>query len=488
MLAARIGLDIGSYDHAADRAAACKATGAAVARIGVGLDWRAGPDDELLAAVGEALDAVAAEGLEVVVMVDSDFTVAPDGLGAFRDPPGGSLAAAWEAEWRENLTLLAAAIGARVSAWELLPEPNRGSPARIAPVSWAHLVAIGARAVVDAAPGARVLPGGILCDGGPESEAYLTAALDGGLADFLAASAGSARGGGMALRLALAGDDGGAETDVAAACTATVEAHHGIMAERVAQRRSLSVTGLTWRADRCGESTQARNLWAAFNALSARPDVDLLVWSSLLDVRPGAGLFRGLRLDADDRRPAWQTFNDFALYARQIAPPAVPLDLGGRDAPAVPEAGPAATVIEEETVEDTNLITIRIPTAADVLGSQGLAGADLEGALGALREKYGEPAALGPGEYTVAVPGAGKAESPKGEPAAYTNQDVIGAFYRVGGGTWDVFERSGLSLGSLARARRDPYRGPPIDTMDTLSAEDRAAVLRELASWAGGGD
>ncbi|MFQ5459170.1 MAG: hypothetical protein ACE5EL_00085, partial [Anaerolineae bacterium] len=83
---------------------------------------------------------------------------------------------------------------------------------------------------------------------------------------------------------------------------------------------------------------------------------------------------------------------------------------------------------------------------------------------------------------------AGEAEAPKGEPAAYTNQDVISAFYRVGGGTWDVFEGSGLSLGSLARARRDPYRGPPIDTMDTLSAEDRAAVLRELASSAGGGD
>ena len=69
--------------------------------------------------------------------------------------------------------------------------------------------------------------------------------------------------------------------------------------------------------------------------------------------------------------------------------------------------------------------------------------------------------------------------------SAITNQMIISALYRAGGGAWGLFDRAGLSLRDLAARRTQPYSGPPLSAMDGLTADEQEAVQRELDSHSG---
>ena len=92
-----------------------------------------------------------------------------------------------------------------------------------------------------------------------------------------------------------------------------------------------------------------------------------------------------------------------------------------------------------------------------------------------------DPAPVAPAPVTappVAVP-------PVPPRSATTNQMMISALYRAGGGAWGLFDRAGLSLRDLAARRTQPYSGPPLSAMDGLTADEQEAVQRELDSHSG---
>jgi hypothetical protein len=87
---------------------------------------------------------------------------------------------------------------------------------------------------------------------------------------------------------------------------------------------------------------------------------------------------------------------------------------------------------------------------------------------------------LPPGEYQVTLP-ARHANSP----ASYTNQQIISALYRAGGGTWSVLDKSGLLLSDLAHRRDQPYSGPAIENLASLSDDEVERVLAALQEIGG---
>ncbi len=140
-------------------------------------------------------------------------------------------------------------------------------------------------------------------------------------------------------------------------------------------------------------------------------------------------------------------------------------------APVLPTAQPPG---------DAEVVDFRIPDAAEVLRAAGIDGARLAAVLDAVRQKYGDPAWLPAGDYHVSL--RPPTPAPAAPPAAYTNQQIISALYRAGGGTWDVFERSGLKLGDMAARRTQAYAGPAVADMAGLSLDERDVVAHELAA------
>jgi hypothetical protein len=340
----RIGLDLGNASQAEAHASAAAELGPDMVRLRFGLAGHLAPDEEYLAEAGRVVDTLRGKGLRILALVDSDLTVAPEGMGAFLDRPPGPLARAWTEEICGNASLLAAAIGDRVAAWELLPRPNVGSPARIAPGRWASLLASLAQAIRDASPGAHIVSGALISEDLDDGLEYLRAA-------WRAATSGGRWPNGLppfdslGLQLGLMPDGG--ETDIALAAAliermAKIAAGLAELAGPEAEPPDLMVTGLGWDAGRTGEDVQARNLWAALDALTAVPEVRMVIWSGLNDANPhiegATGLCREEASDEGSRRAAWRAFRDFATYARQISPS--PLAEAMRDAAAA--AGLAA--------------------------------------------------------------------------------------------------------------------------------------------------
>lgn len=124
----RIGVDVGTPADAAALAATARETGAAMVRVRFALGGWTEPDDGFIAAARSAVAAVRAAGLQVLGVIDSDLTVAPEGMGAFAAGPQGALAVAWASEMSENAARVAAGLADLVDAWEVLPDPNRGAP------------------------------------------------------------------------------------------------------------------------------------------------------------------------------------------------------------------------------------------------------------------------------------------------------------------------------------------------------------------------
>lgn len=737
----RIGVDVGTPADAAALAATARETGAAMVRVRFALGGWTEPDDGFIAAARSAIVAVRAAGLQVLGVIDSDLTVAPEGMGAFAAGPQGALAVAWASEMSENAARVSAALADLVDVWEVLPDPNRGDPPRIAPDRWAALVAEVAARVRQAAPGAVVVSGGLVSDDADDAVDYLTAALR-AAAEARLWAPGALPIDGLGIRLGVLGD-GGTSGDMVAAIVAERARRLWRVLERfegtaAAEACGIYVTGIGWDAAKVGEDIQARNVWAALNALTSDAKVYTVIWQGLVDAPAGGamGLFRGTSTAPMDRRWAWNAFSDFAAYARQITPAAgaeallagvdtaahveppsrvpapaepepvepgwsepaalvhpaaepggpeldvneAPVDVaaaapgvvapvasemamadGDFDSPGWTETGadeleageveistveiaavdaeptwvepvaatpetveagaepawdePAAAAseavepvavepepidaeaswvepvaeeseavdvepmwdepvaaeseavdaepvwvepvaVEPETVhaeaswvetpigastapttieppvaeapagapvapatvepaagidaaahvepppagpalglpaaalapvlptaqppEDTEVVDFRIPDAAEVLRAAGIDGARLAAVLDAVRQKYGDPAWLPAGDYHVSL--RPSAPAPAAPPAAYTNQQVISALYRAGGGTWDVFERSGLKLGDMAARRTQAYAGPAVADMAGLSPDERDVVAHELAA------
>lgn len=723
----RIGLDLGPALAAETLGAAAAEAGADLVRVRFALGDRPEPDGAFIEAARGTTEALRAAGLRILGIIDSDLTVAPEGMGAFAESTPGPLARVWIEELVANAAHLAASLGDRVSAWEILPEPNRGRPARIAPARWAELLAAVGAAMRAVQPQATLVAGGLVSDDDDDGVDYLRAAFRAareghlwpkGVPPFDAL--------GIVLRIL---PDGGASEDAVASqlgdrTRRLWRVMEQVEGEATAAARSIFVTGLAWDADRSGPDVQARNVWTALDSLTSDPVVRMVVWSALNDARaPGGGavgLYAGASTDPADRRWAWNAFNDFALYARQISPsgwsedllapapaqteaspaqgaafaepepplteaaaaaaalsaaeampaaelpsaagiesgteslpetlpesgaawvaaaaslaaawpsggaegledaqsqteaeatsegPAVELPLAGaalaglppeeaavaqapasevaldalaaqysapdsvsdsvtdsvsevaaaelpaseavapleteplghlpmESAPMAAEPAEAASVAFESAEErfqpldpyggpelpdgdwdggwdpedaamslavgraleerpdlvaeavgdalaEGETVSFVIPDAAEVLRGQGFEGPRLAAILEALRFKYGSHEWLPPGEYCVRL-----ADAPAPSAAAtppVTNQQIISALYRAGGGTWDLLERTGLQLSELTAHRNLTYQGPDVAAMEGLSAEERGRVARELGGLARAG-
>jgi hypothetical protein len=617
-----IGIDLGPSDLAVERAAAAVAAGATLARVRFKLGARPFPDAQFLEQATQEVRALRATGLAILAVIDGHLTVAPAGVAAFGDSTSDLLAAAWADELVANAGALASAIGPEVAWWEVLPGPNVAAPPLLAPGRWAELLARVARAVRAAAPGAAIASGGLVSDESDDGVEYLRGAWQAAEATGVwpdSAPPFDAVG----LRLAILPDGGSSEEAVGAAVRDRVQrlwrALETLAAGAVAQP-AIIVTDVGWSAERAGETAQARNLWVTLDTLSTDEVVRAVIWESLQDDAPiRGGLFRAAGLGPDDRRPAWQAFNDFCQYLRQIAPPsawieapgpgephASPLALRADESaallarlatddslpepdvfppspslppssptetaptastPATPErvdldeaapaepmgsaappsevvepgllpptapeptgavetrapeeagadalwlaaavtgladrpAEPAATAVPEAAallaaqppdepeavpggLAPTAELVFRIPTVEEVLRARGLDGPDLGQALAAVAAQHGDPATLPPGEYRVHIepPGASPAAAPP-PPDRWldcTNQQMISALYRAGGGSWALFERSGLVLGELAGQRNAPYTGPALTALGDLTSDEQQAVLAALA-------
>ncbi len=595
----RIGLDLGLATQAEPLAEAAAELRPDMVRLRFGLDGHVEPGEAFLTEMERVVEAFRSRGMRILALLDSDLTVAPEGMGAFLDRPPGPLARAWTEEMAGNARRLAEAIGERVAAWEILPAPNAGSPYRIAPARWAGLLASLAASLREAQPGARIVSGALRSTDADEGLDYLRAA-------WRAARAASLWPEDrppfdeLGLQLEVLPEGADSEAALATALRERASRLRAGLAELAgagAEAPALMVTGLAWDALRLGEERQASHLWTALDSLTAEPAVRMVIWSGLRDLdrstTAAAGLYRGGSTEEAARRPAWRSFRDFSTYARQISPsplaeamaeaagqvakspevepqpvepdvvepepvepepvepePVQP-EVAEPDAiePDVVEPEPEALEMPPAPVEET--IAFHIPNAEEVLRGRGYGGPRLAELLEAVRRRYGGHEWLPPGDYQVTLPrspedaplvaeptrlpalepvedaGDAAAELPdlasvaavaqarerpsdaagggpedegqdidrapvepvtlpeiEPEPPApvLTNQQVISALYRAGGGSWALFERSGLSLRELAARRTQPYEGPDPSGLEGLDEEELATVERELAS------
>jgi hypothetical protein len=421
-----IGVDLGLVSQAAERTAAAAELGARVARLRFGLGGAAEMGPSFLATAREAVARLAEKGLKVLAVIDSDLTVAPDGMGAFVDRPQGPLARAWVEEMLGNAGDLARALSGSVEAWELLPLPNAGGTPRIHPVRWAALLEGLSAAIRDADPQARIVSGALLSDDRDDGAAYLDAALE-AAGNRLPSDV-------LGLSLSIMAGGSPSEAILAAGLRDRVERLTQVLDRRggAAATVDLWVTSVGWDAQAVGEVNQATNTWTALSALSGHPRVIGVIWSALTDDNPNAGgmasgLYQGSTALADQRRPAGNAFRDFSTYARQISMPAAAAALLHDEKPASPaaafEAVAAAPEMEDAVASGATSAVKPEPQRPDRVDDSGgwttagVAGAAALAALGPLSEQDRQQATEAtPLPWEEREPTAPPAEAP--EPAA----------------------------------------------------------------------
>lgn len=420
-----IGVDLGLVSQAAERTAAAAELGARVARLRFGLGGAAEMGPSFLATAREAVARLAEKGLKVLAVIDSDLTVAPDGMGAFVDRPQGPLARAWVEEMLGNAGDLARALSGSVEAWELLPLPNAGGTPRIHPVRWAALLEGLSAAIRDADPQARIVSGALLSDDRDDGAAYLDAALE--------AAGNRLPGDVLGLSLSIMAGGSPSEAILAAGLRDRVERLTQVLDRRGGDGAPIDlwVTSVGWDAQVVGEVNQATNTWTALSALSGHPRVIGVIWCGLTDDNPNAGgmasgLYQGSTALANQRRPAGNAFRDFSTYARQISMPAAAAALLRDEEPASPPAAEpvAATPEMGDAVASGATSAVKPepqrPDRVDDSGgwtTAGVAGAAALAALGPLSEQDRQQATEAtPLPWEEREPTAPPAEAP--EPAA----------------------------------------------------------------------
>ncbi|MCC7018736.1 MAG: hypothetical protein IT332_03205 [Ardenticatenales bacterium] len=530
----RIGVDVGSTADLDARLAAAAAVGARWVRMRFVLDERRVVDEAFLAAAGGAVDAAAAGRLRVLGVIDGGLTVAPDAAAADASV-APAVGAAWLEELVEHAALLAGALGDRVQAWEIVPLPNHAPAGRdpIPPARWAALLEAVGGAVRAAAPGATVVAGGLLCTPADDGVDYLRAAIEAGRW-----AVGTPPFDAIGIQLRLLPDGGVDEAAVAAAVAERTgrvwRAAAAALGRHAVDVKSVWATGMSWDADATGDTVQARNLWTAFDTLTADPHVATVIWTALTDAGAANGLFASVDLSPASVRPAWKAYHDFTQYARQISPP--PSVLFDPTAPALVglDDGPDGGGMDDGELLDAvagapvgvgssppaeargGPVRFRVPTVTELLIAAGVPASDLDRTLDAIEERYGNRDWLPAGEYSLAggappdvasdaasdfapdlaldaasdlapAPPAAPPTSPEPRAALsnrlsnrLSNQHILTAFYRAGGGSWSLLQRAGLDLADLVSHRDEPFAGPAIAQADGLTMEERAAVLGEL--------
>ncbi len=334
-----IGVDLGLMSQAAERASAAAELGARLVRLRFGLGGSVEMGPAFLADARAAVTALAERGLKVLAVVDSDLTVAPDGMGAFTERAQGPLARAWVEEMQANAGDLARALAGQVTAWELLPLPNAGAAPRIHPQRWVSLMAGLAAQIRAVDPEASLVSGALLSDDRDDGTAYLTAALE--------AAGGRLPVDVLGLRLAIMAAGSPSEAILAAGLRDRVDRIVALLRRHAGGAESeipeLWVTSLGWDAQSVGEVNQANMAWTALSALSGQPQVGALLWCGLTDDNPNAGgmacgLFQGSTALGNQRRPAGNAFRDFSTYIRQISMPAAAAAFLREEPPPAPPA------------------------------------------------------------------------------------------------------------------------------------------------------
>lgn len=121
------------------------------------------------------------------------------------------------------------------------------------------------------------------------------------------------------------------------------------------------------------------------------------------------------------------------------------------------------------------IITIKIPSAEELLKAQGFTPEEVQKYLELLREKYGPLEKLTPGEYTLEVP-------EEAVPHPFTNQELINAIYKLaesrGENGWALLKRAGLT--HLINKRYESYSGPPVESLTGLTLEERRLLAQIL--------
>ena len=121
------------------------------------------------------------------------------------------------------------------------------------------------------------------------------------------------------------------------------------------------------------------------------------------------------------------------------------------------------------------IITFRIPGPEEILKAQGFTPQEIQKCLELIRERYGPPDRLTPGEYTIELP-------EEITPHRFTNQELITAIYRVaearGENGWALLKKAGLT--HLVNKRYELYSGPPIEALPGLTQEERQAIAQML--------
>jgi hypothetical protein len=507
-LPTRIGIDVGDATPVAETMNAVVAAGADMVRLHFPLGDLPTPDDSYIDGARAAIREARRKGLQALAVIDGQITVAPGGMGAFGEEPHDALAAAWREEFLGNTGVLANAIGDLVTAWEVLPAPNAGTPGRIAPRIWASLLQETAELLRQRTPGALIVSGGLVSNDADDGidylrEVYRVAAASGlwpaERAPFDI----------VGLQFDLLGDGGPSEEAVSAAVSERTRrlwrALEQLSGQPPSRPGGIYVTAVSWDAERAGEDVQARNLAGALAALATHDFVGAAVWCGLTDGDDlRRGLYAGQELADDARRQAWHAFRSTAsalvqqkaapttgaalLSAAQAIPPSAVAD-HPPSVPAIPErassAAPPAPAVPAMPERASSVappapaapaaptsarrINLRVPAVSELLAAQGLDPDTIDAALAHLRARYGEIERLAPGDYEIDL-GAAAPE------VAITNQRFLEAMYEVGGHSWALFERSGLRLSEWTARRSEPYDGPPLDELPGLTPAERDRI------------
>ncbi|MBX7235488.1 MAG: N-acetylmuramidase domain-containing protein [Caldilineales bacterium] len=210
-------------------------------------------------------------------------------------------------------------------------------------------------------------------------------------------------------------------------------------------RRPIFVSEVGWHSNGGQDDFQSRNLPLGLELLLKDPWIELAVWFCTQDFGPldgdkYYGVYRPGGLDIGHRKPVYATLQTFCA----------------REWQGLPVAPVVAPVVEP--------IAPRPPSPAPLPQPDPLPDIDVPPVI----------------EPRPVVPDIDVAPIPLGA----TNNQVINAFNRasiaLGLGNWGLMGKAGLSLGALVKDRRSPYRGPALDAIASLSAEERQQIRAAL--------
>lgn len=225
-------------------------------------------------------------------------------------------------------------------------------------------------------------------------------------------------------------------------------------------RRPIFVSEIGWHSNGGQEDFQSQNLPLGLELLLKDPWIELAVWFCTQDFGPldgnkFYGVYRPGGLDILNRKSAYLALQTFCAREWEGLPVS-PLSPEPSPAPVAP-VQPAPISEPSPVIED-----IDVPP---VIESRPII------------PNIDVPSVIEPRPI---IPNIDVAPLPLGA----TNNHVINAFNRaslqLGQGNWGLMSKAGLNLNVLAKDRRAPYRGPALDSLPRLTAEERQTIRAAL--------